>query len=194
MLPALRNNRDLTIVLSSELPRYFNRDEVNTILEGVSSNTKKYLLVSLLWQTGARVTEALNIKVKDIDFHGKAVRIRTLKQKKAPERVIPAQGNLLGLLGAYIGQEGLQREDRVLKMTRQRAYQIVEEAVLKAGFDKERAHPHTFRHSFAVHSVLSGVPVLVLKEWLGHSNIQNTLIYLKVLGSDTRHFYDGLRF
>lgn len=194
MFPIVRSRRDVSIVLSRELPRYFNREEVNTILEGVTGDPKKYLLISLLWQTGARVTEILNLGVKDIDFHGKAIRVKTLKQKKDHERVIPAQGSLLGLLGAHIAQEGLKREDRVLDITRQRAHQIVREAVLKAGLDEERAHPHTLRHSFAVHCVLSGVPVLVLKEWLGHSNIQNTLIYLKVLGSDTRHFYDRLGF
>jgi site-specific recombinase XerD len=97
-------------------------------------------------------------------------------------------------IGAYIAQKQLQREDHVLKITRQRAHQIIKDAVLKAGFDKERAHPHTFRHSFAVFSVLSDVPIIVIKNWLGHSNIQSTLIYMQVLGNDTRGFYEGLQF
>ncbi|MCL5062664.1 MAG: tyrosine-type recombinase/integrase [Nitrospiraceae bacterium] len=74
----------------------------------------------------------------------------------------------------------------------QRAVQIIKkEVVPKARFDEERAHPHTFWHSFAV---LSGMPILVIKNWLGHSNIQNTLIYMQVLGNDTRGFYEGLNF
>lgn len=46
----------------------------------------------------------------------------------------------------------------------------------------------------AINAVLSGVPILVIKNWLGHSKIQNTLIYMQVLGNDTRHFYEGLNF
>lgn len=88
----------------------------------------------------------------------------------------------------------LKRDDSILDITRQRAFQIVKETVLKVGYDEERAHPHTFRHSFAVFAVLSGVPILVIKNWLGHSNIQNTLIYMQVLGNDTRRFYEGLNF
>ncbi len=53
---------------------------------------------------------------------------------------------------------------------------------MAAGLDKERGHPHVFRHRFAVHAVLAGVPMLVVKEWFGHTNIKSTLVYLKVLG------------
>jgi site-specific recombinase XerD len=56
----------------------------------------------------------------------------------------------------------------------------------------ERFDWDPFRHSFAVFSVPSGVPILVVKNWLGHSNIQSTLVYMQVLGSDARNFYDGL--
>lgn len=194
MLPAIRNKRDLSIALSKELPKYFSKPEIDSILEAASGNPKNYLLLNLLWQTGARISEILNLKVKDIDFHHKSIRITTLKRKTQSQRVLPLQGNLLGLLGAYIASRQLKRDDFIVDITRQRAFQIVRDAVLKAGLDEERAHPHTFRHSFAVFAVLSGAPILVIKNWLGHSNIQNTLIYMQVLGSDTRHFYEGLKF
>lgn len=194
MLPILKGKKDVAILFSKELPRYFNKQEIDTILDSVKNDPKKYLLLSLFWQTGARVSEILSIKVKDIDFHSRTLRITTLKRKSRPQRIIPIQGSLLGLLGAYIASNELKRDDFILDITRQRAFQIVKETVLKSGFDEERAHPHTFRHSFAVFAVLSGVPILVIKNWLGHSNIQNTLIYMQVLGNDTRRFYEGLNF
>jgi site-specific recombinase XerD len=194
MLPAVTSKRDLAISFSQELPRYFNKQEVETILMNSEDHPKDHLLMSVLWNTGARISEALRLCIKDIDFYGKAIRLTTLKRKQFTQRVLPMQGHLAGLLGAHVAGQGIQRDDLIFDFTRQRAYQIVSDAVLKAGLDQERAHPHTFRHSFAVHCVLSGVPILVLKEWLGHSNIQNTLIYLKVLGSDTRHFYDAIKF
>ena len=167
---------------------------VGKILDIVEHRDKDYLLLQTLWQTGARVSEALNLKVKDIDFHAKTIKLITLKRRTAIERVIPVKGAFLGILGAYIAAHELKREDRLLKFTRQRAHQIIRDAVLNAGFDQERAHPHTFRHSFGVFCVLSGVPVIVIKNWMGHSNIQSTLIYMQVLGSDTRHFYESLNF
>lgn len=194
MLPTVTSKRDLAISFSQELPRYFNKQEVETILMNSEDHPKDHLLMSVLWNTGARISETLRLRTKDIDFYGKAIRLTTLKRKQFTERVLPLQGHLAGLLGAHIAARRIQRDDLLFDFTRQRAYQIVSDAVLKVGFDHERAHPHTFRHSFAVHCVLSGVPILVLKEWLGHSNIQNTLIYLKVLGSDTRHFYDAIKF
>ncbi len=194
MLPILRSKKDLTIAFSQKLPKYFHKHEIDAILDTVKHNDKYALLINLLWQTGARVSEILNLKVGDIDFHSKALRIITLKQKNHPQRALPIQGTLLGQLGAYIALKQLQKDAYLLKLTRQRAHQIIMDAVLKAGFDKERAHPHTFRHSFAVFSVLSGVPILVVKNWLGHSNIQSTLVYMQVLGSDTRNFYEGLQF
>lgn len=194
MVPTVRNKKEVAIAFSQELPKYFHKHEIDAILNAVKDSPKKYLLLSLLWQTGARVSEILSLKVKDIDFHNKSLRISTLKRKKRPQRIIPIQGNLLGLLGAYIASKELKRDDFILSITRQRAHQIVQEAVLKARLDSERAHPHTFRHSFAVFAVLSGVPILVIKNWLGHSNIQNTLIYMQVLGNDTRKFYEELIF
>lgn len=194
MVPTVRNKKEVAIVFSQELPKYFHKQEIDEILDTVKDSPKKYLLISLLWQTGARVSEILNLKVKDIDFHNKSLRISTLKRKKRPQRIIPMQGSLLGLLGAYIASEELKGEDFIIDITRQRAFQIVREAVLKAQLDEDRAHPHAFRHSFAVFAVLSGVPILVIKNWLGHSNIQNTLVYMQVLGNDTRQFYEKLEF
>ena len=194
MLPVVRSKKELAISLSTELPKYFVKPEIDRILDQAKDNDKNYLLISLLWQTGARISEILDIKVKDIDFHSKALKLTTLKQKRKKQRVIPLQGHLIGLLGAYIAAKELKREDPLLHITRQRAFQIVKETVLKAGLDKERAHPHIFRHSFAVNAVLQGVPILVIKNWLGHSNIQNTLIYMQILGSDTKQFYEELKF
>jgi integrase len=86
MLPAIRNKRDLSVALSKELPKYFSKPEIDLIFDSVKHSQKNYLLLSLLWQTGARVSEILQLKVKDIDFHSRSIRITTLKQKSRPQR------------------------------------------------------------------------------------------------------------
>lgn len=194
MLPVVRSKKELSITLSRELPRYFTKPEMDRLLELVRDNQKKHLLINMLWQTGARISELLKVKVKDIDFYAKSIKIATLKRRKKIQRVIPLQDGLIGEMGVYTALNQLQGEDRLFTFSRHRAYHIIRTTVLKAGMDPERAHPHTFRHSFGVHAVLNGVPIIIIKNWMGHSNINSTLIYMQVLGSDTRQFYENLKF
>lgn len=194
-LPA--GGKPLALATARELPLYFLRDEVRTILDNLAGAGREmdYLVVSFLWQTGVRVSECISVRVEDIDFRLRQVRIRTLKKKRGLiHRVIPLKPDFLGELAVWINRNGLRPPDRLFPVSRVRVFQIVRNAVLQAGFDRRRAHPHVFRHSFAVHCILSGVPVLVVKEWLGHSNITTTLVYLKVLARDTRQFHDMLEF
>jgi integrase/recombinase XerC len=58
------------------------------------------------------------------------------------------------------------------------------------GLDDGRAHPHTFRHSYAVHLLKNNVPITVVQKLLGHSSIENTAIYLAVVQSDIREFVE----
>jgi len=196
LIPA-RLKRDLAITFSKELPKYFTKREVAEILD-CADNPRDHLLINLLWQTGARVSELLDVRINNIDFYAKIIKISTLKQKpkngSLPFRIIPIKGDIIGEIGAYIGQRGLRKEDKLFRITRQRAYQIVVKACGKARIDRERSHPHTFRHSFAIHCVLNGVPVLVLKTWLGHKDVMDTLIYTQVLAQDTRQFIDQMVF
>ncbi len=188
----LPRDRDLIALTDAELPAYFTRDEVDRILLEVEDRDK--VLLSLLWQTGVRVSEALGVEVKDVDFYGKVIRVKSLKKLRPEIRTIPINGSLTGILGSYIAQEELKGRDELFSITRQRAFQVVKEACRKAGIDRDRAHPHTFRHSFAVHCVLGGVPLPVLKRWLGHSSIARTMIYCQVLAKDTRDFYERVLF
>lgn len=195
LYPMIPDSRKMAVTFSTEVPKYLTADEVTRILESVRNHPKKHLLIKMLWQTGARVSELLDVKVKDVDFYARTVRIPTLKRReKGILRTLPIQDSLKGDIGAYIAMKELKKDDKLFTITRQTVYFTVRDAVTDAGIEKERAHPHIFRHSFAVHCILAGIPIVVLQQWLGHANINNTLIYLQVLGRDTRHFYDGLRF
>jgi len=190
----LKGRRDILSWTSQKLPPYMTKDEVRDVLEGVENKPLNHLLINFLWQTGARVTEALSVKVSDIDFYSKVVRMPSLKKKNPQIKTIPLQGELLGELGAYIGQKGLKKDDLIFSITRQHAHRIVRDACIKAGIDKKRAHPHVLRHSFSVNAVLQRVPLPILQKWLGHSDIKNTMVYLQILSQDTRDFYEALEF
>ena len=193
--PLISTNKSLATTFSKDVPKYLTADEVTCVLEGVRDNPKYWLLINMLWQTGARVSELLETRVSDIDFYTRTIRLTTLKRRiSGTRRTLPINDGLKGDIGAYIAMKALNKDDKLFTFTRQTAHTIVRNAVISTGIEKERAHPHVFRHSFAVHCILSGVPIVVLQQWLGHANINNTLIYLQVLGRDTRQFYDGVRF
>ena len=191
-LARVPRDRDLVALGDGELPAYFTKEEVDRILGRVEGRDRLFL--SLLWQVGVRVSEALALEVKDVDFYSKTLKVKSLKKQRPEIRCVPINGHLIGNLGGYIAQEGLRGHDRLFPITRQRAFQVVGEACSRAGIERDRSHPHTFRHSFAVHCVLSGVPLPVLKKWLGHSSISRTMIYCQVLARDTREFYERVAF
>lgn len=195
LLPFSKPKKELSIIFSRELPQYLTLPEVQAVLK-VAEKPRDHLMINLLWQTGCRISELLEIRVEDIDFYGKTLRIRSLKQKvkKGSWRIVPLKGEILGELGGYISQEGLKKGKRLFSITRQRAYQIVLFYCKKARIDRQRSHPHIFRHSFAINCILSGVPVLVLKSWLGHRDINDTLIYTQILARDTKEFINQVNF
>jgi site-specific recombinase XerD len=193
-LPMLSMTRALSIQYNRELPKYFTKEEMDRILEVAREKPKQFLLVNFLWITGARISEALAVKVKDIDFTNKLVRVTTLKRRNVSQRVMHLKENLVDLLKMWISNNKLSLNNYVFGITRFRAFQIIQQIILKAGFDKERAHPHTLRHSFAVNLILQGVSPLVVNEYLGHADLKATMIYMKVLAKDTRNIFDAVQF
>ena len=102
--------------------------------------------------------------------------------------------DLSGKIAGYCMENGLKNHDRLFPISRVRAYEIIRMAGEKAGIDRDRCHPHVFRHGFAVNAVLSGVPPLVLRRWMGHARIDTTLVYTEVLAQDTREYIERMRF
>lgn len=185
---------DLLEWTQKKLPPYMTRDEVHRVLKVVEQNPFYHLLLNFLWQTGPRVTEALSVRVSDIDFYSRVVRMPSLKKREIQIKALPLKGELIGELGAYIGQEGLKKESALFPITRQHAHRIIKDACSKAGIERQRSHPHVLRHSFAVNAVLQRTPLPILQKWLGHSDIKSTMVYLQILSEDTRDFYEALEF
>ena len=181
-------------LMSRDLPKYFTRDEMREIIDSTPKDRDR-LMLEVMWQTGARISELLMLKWSDVDRHARAIRIPTLKRRKPHVRVVPISDSLLKDIALFVADNNIQPKDRLFNVRRTRAFEIVKEACERAGFKgDDRCHPHTLRHSFAVNCVLQGVPVLVLNELLGHSQIENTLIYTKVLASDSRPFLEKVSF
>jgi integrase len=195
MYPALMSNRSVSQVFNKSLPKYFNQDEVNQILseELREQDYKAWFLVLFLWNTGMRVSEALSVKVEDIDLMNKALRVKTLK-RNGHTRIIPVQNAFIGEVSIWINQMGLKRNENLFKFNRVTAFNKVRKACKMAELNDERGHPHTLRHSFAVNCIMHQVPITVLREWLGHRDITKTLIYTQILAHDSRTFMENVAF
>ena len=245
ILPAEWHQIETPAVLKTRTGReikYIRPHEAQRLLSALGEG-RDQLLVEVLWNTGAKVSEALELTPASVNFDEATVTIRTLKKKRRlpkkakevkneirglelalaqdPEskilmrklknarkrlaafekedppqiyRTVPIRPELSGKIAAYCMNNNIQPAERLFPISRIRVYQILQRAGEKAGIEKDRRHPHVFRHGFAVNAVLSGVPPLVLRRWLGHASIDSTLIYTEVLAQDTKGYLDKMRF
>lgn len=173
---ALRNKQDLTKAeerVKTELPKYWSKEELKERLNRVKNHEHK-MLFTTLWLTGIRITEALNIRKRDLDFENYTISIRWLKSRKWQNRMIPMRPELRDLLQLYSATKNT--DDKLFPISRQRAWQLTQEHF--------EGHPHQFRHSFAVNWLRNGGDIFLLSRMLGHARIQSTMEYLKIVPAD----------
>jgi len=170
------NNQDLTNPISNvkcDLPKYWERDYINERIDRIQNNCHRILL-QFLWFTGVRVTEAVNVRKQDIDIPNYTIRVRWQKSRKWNYRHIPLHPTLRDILMIYTAS--MKADDLVFPISRQRAWQLVKKYM--------KGHPHQFRHSFAVNWLRCGGDIIVLSRMLGHSKVQSTMEYLKIVPID----------
>lgn len=170
------NNQDLTKSYTKskqEIPKYWDKDYINSRIKAIK-NYKHKMLLQFLWMSGVRITEAITLRKQDVDTNNYTMRIRWLKSRKYNERIVPLHPKLRDVLELYIA--AMKAEDRVFPMSRQRAWQLVQAYL--------NGHPHQFRHSFAVNWLRNGGEIVMLHKILGHSKIQTTMEYLKIVPVD----------
>lgn len=172
------NNKNLTNPINNvkrDLAKYLEKDLINERLNQIQHNEDRMFL-TFLWMSGVRVTEAINIRKKDIDSINRTIRIRWLKSRKYNERNLPVHSRLADILRVYTAS--LNQEDLVFNFSRQRAWQICRK------YFGEGVGNHTFRHSFAVNYLREGGNIVNLYRILGHKKIQTTMEYLKIVPTD----------
>ena len=153
-------------------------------------------LLELLYATGARVSEVVNLDLDDL-VDPTLVR---LFGKGAKERIVPVGGFAQRALQAYLvrirpalaslgkGTPALFLNQRGGRLSRQSAWQIISDAASAAELQGEIS-PHTLRHSFATHLLEGGADVRVVQELLGHSSVATTQIYTLVTVDRLREIY-----
>ncbi|MGE4588878.1 MAG: site-specific tyrosine recombinase XerD [Acidaminococcaceae bacterium] len=187
----------------TRLPRVLNLREVEMLLDAPdTANNEGYrdrTMLELLYATGMRVSEMVNLKVANLNLNMKYV---IAFGKGSKERIIPLGKIAISFLDTYLNvvrPKFLHAENNEEKhlfltvygngMTRQRFWQIIKDYGQKAGIRKELS-PHILRHSFATHLLDNGADLRSVQELLGHSDISTTQIYTHLTNKRLRLIYD----
>ena len=153
-------------------------------------------LLELLYATGARVSEIVQLDVDDV-AHGDVLRVRGKGDK---ERIVPVGSYARAATDAYLTRvrPELSRRGpstprlflgaRGAPLSRQSAWLVIQQAAERAGLEAH-VSPHTFRHSFATHLLQGGADVRVVQELLGHASVATTQIYTHVSVEALRDVY-----
>lgn len=161
------------------LPEILSVDEIKKMIS-VTSNIKHRLIIKLLYGTGLRVSEIINLMKKDINFEEDLIKIRLAKGKK--DRFVKIPLSIKQELKSYISLasgEYLFESNRGGKLTKKTIGKIVSNSAKKASI-KKRVYPHLLRHSFATHLLEGGTDIRIIQKLLGHSDIKTTQIYTQI--------------
>ena len=160
---------------SKTLPKYISKEEISSMLDKAKKDRyRNYIILLTLSRTGMRVSDLVGLRKRDIVDN--TIIIREGKGKK--DRVIPLESELGNILGLYADSKSPR--DKLFSLTDRQIRNIVK----KYSPDGLDVHPHTLRHSFAVHCLKSGMNVRSLQKILGHSSLTTTQVYLDVIGKD----------
>ena len=178
--------------LTQNIPTTLLVEEVDRIIQAVDL-TKKYALrdqaiLSLLYASGIRVSELVDLKLKNLMMDDGLIRVFGKGRK---ERIVPIGKIALSFLTLYLkelrpsnsrkgkSQGILFLNHRGEKLTRMSIWNILHENTLRAGITK-KVSPHVLRHSFATHLLEGGADLRSVQEMLGHSDITTTQIYTNI--------------
>lgn len=177
---------------SKKLPIVLTRDEIGKIF-GKITNIKHKLILGLIYSAGLRVSEIINVKVKDLDFENKLLNIKEAKGKK--DRTTIVSEKIIPFLKKYsknkTANDYLFESSRGGKLTSRSIQKIFMQALKKSGI-KKAATCHSLRHSFATHLLENGTDIRYIQELLGHARLETTQIYTKVSNNNLKNIKNPL--
>lgn len=181
------------------LPKYLSKDQINKLLDSLPEETnidiRNKAMFELLYATGMRVSELINLEVGDLNLEERFIRVVGKGNK---ERIVPINYASQEILIKYIQKHRILlavEENNILflnqhgkKLTRQGFAKILKEKARKVGI--EEISPHQLRHSIATHLLNGGANLKVVQEILGHSDISSTQIYTHVAKEKLKENYN----
>lgn len=168
-----------------KIPLVLNQTESKFLLN-TPKNPKHKLILSLLYYSGIRLNELINLQWQDLDYQRKMINIRQGKGNK--DRVVFLHDNIINQLNTIgIGHTGyVFMSSRGTKYAKKSIQEIVKQNSKKANINK-KVTPHTLRHSFATHLLENGADIRHIQQLLGHKDLKTTQIYTHVANKDIKN-------
>lgn len=184
---------------TKKLPKVLSIEEVDILLDidlKTSYDYRNKAMLELMYSSGLRISELLNLTLTDIDFENNLVKVFGKGNK---ERIIPIGDYATMALYKYVNEyrnslikfqtDILFLNNHGKKMSRSGFFKIIQRIADDKGIKKEIS-PHTLRHSFATHMLECGADLRSIQELLGHENMSTTSIYTHVRSDLLRDAYD----
>lgn len=185
--------------LTKHLPEYLTEEEVGKLLDVDVKSPYDYrnkTILELLYSSGIRISELVNIKTPNYDSEECLIRIMG---KGSKERIVPLGDYAVNIMNDYMNNYrpliNKKHTDYVFinnrgdKISRQFIFKVIKKEALKKGIKKDIS-PHTLRHTFATHLLKNGADLRIIQELLGHENISTTQIYTHVTNNKLKSDYE----
>lgn len=198
---------DIPLKKDEEKPmEYMTVDVLELLLKQPNLSTitgrRDLTLLATLYDTGARVSELINLKVRDVKFDNNSTTIK-LFGKGSKTRIVPIISNTEKLLKQYLKEHNLvnQNDNYIFfnknnkPLTKAGVKYIIEKyralAEKESPLVPQNIFPHMFRHTKAMHLLESGVNYIYIRDFLGHSNVKTTEIYARISVQQKKRALDG---
>lgn len=182
------------------LPKFLKDEELDKIFSVCNSNNpteeRDTLIIELLYATGVRVSELVNIKIKDINRKEKLIKVLGKGNK---ERMVIYNNHTKKALDTYLkdgynyfnkkSSEYLILNKNGNKLSERYIREIINKKVSQASLDI-KISPHTLRHTFATDILENGADLMTVKELLGHESLNTTSIYTHVTNEQIKKVYE----
>jgi integrase/recombinase XerD len=174
--------------LPKKLPEVLTQEEVVKLFDAIN-NPKHSLMVRLMYSSGLRVSELVNLRVRDFEFDKGYGWVR--RGKGCKDRLFVLSEMIKQELVEFINDHNVSFDSWIFQgakfghLTTRTVYAIVKQAAVKAGLDKTKnVHPHTLRHSFATHLIENGYDLVKVQALLGHNSPDTTMVYVHMASPD----------
>lgn len=184
---------------NKNLPTVLTYEEIDKLLDiplDNEINIRNKAMLELMYATGLRVSELLNIKISDIDMVNFII---NTKGKGSKERIVPINDTAMSYLKEYLKVRPYftKNKDNVYLFLSTRGkildrtsfFKMIKKQMMIKGISKNIS-PHTLRHSFATHLLEGGADLRTIQFLLGHSDIATTKIYTKIANEKVKEEYD----
>ena len=168
------------------IPEFVREKELDNLLDDVEfpddfAGVRDKLILELLYGTGMRLSELIDLKERDIDFYSRTVKVLGKRNK---ERIIPINQPLVKLIQdyqSYKNSEGLTHEYLIVSEKGNQAYPVMIQRITKKYLSLvttlSKKSPHILRHSYATHLLNNGAELTAIKDLLGHTSLSATQVY-----------------